>query len=371
MLSLHLKKSRMILGQRTLYVRHMLLGQAIYPPKTAFTVSKDKRQYIYQRAQILIHKDVNKHIANQISTVQKSIFNLNSSLRKVAQTLVPKVLLPAAQKKSENNQVAKVEQKQQKEIAAASQLSALSQPIVKTKGRSFRSSIFTLLMSLSFALIVTLFGPLIYFRFIGHEVVPVQTTDTGSVLGGDFKPSPTPTVEEPVKIQEPPYNETLPEGNWLIIPRIGVNTEILESQVPEESLLKGVWRVPEFGLPGDQEKPMILAAHRYGYNWWWKGEYWKYNSFYLLPDLEPGDVVEVISNKRKYLYEIYSGEEGTEITDYNANLILYTCKYLTSDIRHFRYARLIDPTKYPTSTPASRVKQGTATTSATPSAETK
>jgi len=213
---------------------------------------------------------------------------------------------------------------------------------VDQKSKSVRAIIFTALMSLSFALIVGMFGPVIYFRFFGHETVPIQATETGTLLGGKFQQPVTPER----KIEKPPQDENLPEGSWLIISRIGVRTEILESKTPEESLIKGVWRVPDFGQPGDTKQPLILAAHRYGYNWWWRGEYWKYHSFYLLPELQPGDLVEVISDKRKYLYEIYAGEEGTEITDYNADLILYTCKFLTSDIRHFRYARLIDPSKY-------------------------
>jgi len=210
------------------------------------------------------------------------------------------------------------------------------------RARSLRSIAFGGFVSLSMLILLALFAPVAYFRFFNHETVPVKTTDVGTPLGGEFE---QPQPEAP-KIALPEYDESLPEGSWLIIPRIGVRTEILESANPEQSLVKGVWRVPEFGKPGELAQPMIMAAHRFGYTWWWKGEYWRYHSFYLLPDLEPGDLVEVISEKRKYVYEIYSGEEGTEISDYDAHLILYTCKYLTSEIRHFRYARLIDPAKF-------------------------
>ncbi len=225
---------------------------------------------------------------------------------------------------------------------ASPSISNISPQVVVRKTKSWRAAFFSLFMSVSFAILLILFGPIIYFRFFTHEIVPIQTTEKGTVLGGDFS---TP-AQVHRQVTQPPRDENLPEGNWLIIPRIGVNTEILESDVPEKALIKGVWRVPDFAKPGDNSMPLILAAHRYGYNWWWKGEYWKYHSFYLLPNLQPGDLVEVISDKRKYLYEIYAGEEGTEITDYNSDLILYTCKFLTSNIRHFRYARLIDPSKY-------------------------
>lgn len=300
MLSLQLKKSRLILDKRTTYLRWSLKGLRVRQQFVGITVSPDLRQ----KSQKLIHKFIKKYTNDQ------------------------KIIFDASQSQAQPQ----IETK--REIKAAY--------VSATSSRSWQNKLFTLLMSLSFVVIVALFGPVTYFRFFGHEVVPVQTTEAGSLLGGKFEQS----VVEEKKITQPPRDETLPEGSWLAIPRIGVRTEILESEDPEESLVKGVWRAPDFGLPGDAKQPVILAAHRYGYNWWWKGEYWKYHSFYMLPDLEPGDLVEVIHDKRKYLYEIYSGEEGTEITDYNADMILYTCKFLTSDIRHFRYARLIDPSKY-------------------------
>lgn len=139
----------------------------------------------------------------------------------------------------------------------------------------------------------------------------------------------------------PQKDTTLPEGDWLVIPRIGVRTELLKTDNPDEALMEGVWKVPGYGLPGQLDKPIILVAHRYGWEWWWQSDYWRYNSFYYLPETEPGDRVEVISDQHKWVYEIYAGEEGTEISDYDADMILYTCKYLTSPVRHFRYARLV------------------------------
>lgn len=139
---------------------------------------------------------------------------------------------------------------------------------------------------------------------------------------------------------QPVYNANLPEGDWLMIPRIGVRSTLQPTENYEDALDTGVWWVPNFGQPGDRDLPMIVAGHRYGFKWWWESDYWRYHSFYLLPDLEVGDTIEVISNQRKYVYEIYAGEEGNEITDYEADLIVYTCKYLDSPVRIFRYARL-------------------------------
>lgn len=204
------------------------------------------------------------------------------------------------------------------------------------------SILFILFVISSILLLLGLFGPAVYYTVFPGDPVPLTTTETGTPLGGRFDAG-----TQQRKVALPPYDETLPDGTWVVIPRIGVRSQIQENQNSEVALEKGIWRVPDFGVPGDLSKPMILAAHRYGYIWWWKNgsQYWRYNSFYLLPDLKQGDLVEVISDKRKYVYEVYSGEEGTEINDYNADLILYTCKFLTGEARFFRYARLVDPSK--------------------------
>lgn len=188
--------------------------------------------------------------------------------------------------------------------------------------------------------------PALYYSFTPADTQPVKTYQEGTPLGGDFSQGPVVTPEASSSSRVvPPQDPSLPEGEWLIIPKIGVRTQPQATLSPEKALETGVWQVPEFGVAGDTTKPMILAAHRFGWQWWWQTDYWKYHSFYLLPDLLPGDIVEVISDQRKYYYEIYAGEEGEEISDYQADMILYTCKYLSSPRRHFRYARLIDPTQ--------------------------
>ncbi len=211
----------------------------------------------------------------------------------------------------------------------------------KLGGRLLRSVLMAIVV-LSVAVGISIAAPALYYQFFPADVVVVTPQEQGTAFGGDFsqpaalKPTPEPFV--------PPIDESLPQGDWLIIPRIGVRTQLQPTENPEEALQTGVWQVPDFGTPGSRDMPMILAAHRYGWQWWWKTDYWKYHSFYLLPDTQPGDRIEIISGQRKWLYEIYAGEEGDEITDYAADLILYTCKFLQSPVRHFRYARLIDPT---------------------------
>jgi sortase (surface protein transpeptidase) len=149
-------------------------------------------------------------------------------------------------------------------------------------------------------------------------------------------------VVEPEPYQ-PPFDAALPLENRLEIPSIGVTTKIVEEPLEryEEAFRVGVWRVPDFGDAYNREKPMILAAHRFGYLAW-SNQYRRENSFFNLPKLEIGETVEVIWGQRRYLYEIYAGEEAPEITNYGADLILYTCKFLESDVRIFKYGRLIE-----------------------------
>lgn len=150
-----------------------------------------------------------------------------------------------------------------------------------------------------------------------------------------------PTVER--HDWQPPFDSKLSRETSLRIPAIRVDTTIQEAPLEryEDALRKGVWRVPDFGTPADRKRPLILAAHRFGYLEW-SNLYRRFNSFYNLPKLKVGDIVEITYKQRKYTYEIYAEGRGEEIMDYSANLILYTCETLNSKIRIFRYAKLLE-----------------------------
>jgi sortase (surface protein transpeptidase) len=183
---------------------------------------------------------------------------------------------------------------------------------------------------------------------IGSLVLPELTTrlstDTQQDVLSDAQQhiAPEAVAANPTGTSaERPVDPTLPEGTWISIPKIGVNTQALALENSEAALEKGVWLVPEFGRPGDTTQPTIMAAHRYGWKWWWQNDYWKLHSFYLLTETQPGDLIEVITDQKKYVYEVYAADEGDHITDYSADLILYTCKFLNSPVRYFRYAKLL------------------------------
>jgi sortase (surface protein transpeptidase) len=147
-------------------------------------------------------------------------------------------------------------------------------------------------------------------------------------------------VEEPY---QPKLDPSLPTEARLTIPSVGIDTQIWEatSENYEEVLQKGVWRVADFGTPFNRARPTILAAHRFGYLKW-SIPYRLKNSFFNLPKLKVGETVEIIWRQRKYVYEVYAADEGEAISDYSADLILYTCESLDSPVRLFRYARLLE-----------------------------
>ncbi len=146
--------------------------------------------------------------------------------------------------------------------------------------------------------------------------------------------------EEPIPVEEkkiPPFNPNLPEGYFVLIPSIGVNSPITATKDYKKALLKGTWIVSDFGTPELDELPIILAAHRFGYTSW-SNEKRNQISFFNLPRTTTGEKVSIYWNQREYIYEIYALEESTYISDYTADLILYTCKYYNSPERIFRYA---------------------------------
>ncbi|MBI3282958.1 hypothetical protein HYZ70_02675 [Candidatus Curtissbacteria bacterium] len=142
---------------------------------------------------------------------------------------------------------------------------------------------------------------------------------------------------------EPRFDPRLSGEPKLKIASIGVDSQIQEATYDNygQALKKGVWRVSDFGTPTARERPIILAAHRFGYLTW-SIPFRLKNSFFNLPKVYPGDLVEIDWNQRKYLYEVYAESRGEAIENYPADLILYTCESLAGPARVFKYARLLE-----------------------------
>lgn len=155
------------------------------------------------------------------------------------------------------------------------------------------------------------------------------------------------TVEEPKPEPEPedllpPFNSSLPVTPQLRIPKMGVDSQIFTGADWNSALNQGPWIVNDFGTPDNQFAPIIIASHRWGGIGWTVDERNK-KSFLKIHDTVAGDVITIYWGQREYKYQIYKGNESTAIEDYDADLIIYTCKlYWESPIRVFRYANRIN-----------------------------
>lgn len=211
-------------------------------------------------------------------------------------------------------------------------------------------------MALSLWGIFALLSSYPVFLYLYYTVVPGTSRQLATSLAQTGVESQMAVVPESMTIPEEPKPQitrdpSLPEGQYLMIPTLGIDTTVLEasSSAYEEALRQGVWRVPEFATPESatlaggkgQGRPIILAAHRFGYVDWTQ-TYRERNSFYKLPDVKIGESVVLTWNQHRYTYKVTKIEEGSEITDYSSDLILYTCKFLVSPIRIIVYADLVE-----------------------------
>jgi sortase (surface protein transpeptidase) len=192
------------------------------------------------------------------------------------------------------------------------------------------------LIFFAFSIIAITFYPQIWYS-VSTTATETEATTIQEQLTEieEYEPEEVEEIEEP-ETTLPPLDTSLPKENVLRIASIGVDSEISQNQNPDEGLEEGIWIVPDFGTPEINDLPMIIAAHRFGYVYW-SSDFRQKSSFYNLPKLKVGDRVQVIWDQRSYEYEVYKAEDNTQITDYEADLILYTCRMYNSPVRVFRY----------------------------------
>ena len=188
------------------------------------------------------------------------------------------------------------------------------------------------------ALIISFYSP----NVLAWSQTVVSAVETNFKLNSSEVQSLKTTANIVRSAYLPPLDPLLSKVNRIIIPSIGVDGDVHEATLDnyEAALKEGVWRVSDFGAPNDNSMPIILAAHRFGYLAW-TNLFRRENSFYNLPKVKVGDIIEINWQQRHYVYEVYATDTGTAITDYSADLILYTCESLTGNQRFFVYAKLI------------------------------
>lgn len=174
---------------------------------------------------------------------------------------------------------------------------------------------------------------------IWYRVFPESTNEeVTSISQVPSQPNSSQQTSQTNKL--PVKDSSLPKTNYIIIPSIGVRSPMKNSKNYEEVLKVGSWMVNDFPTPNELKKPVIVASHRFGYLDWSTKER-REISFYNLPKLKNGDIVEIVWDQRKYKYKIVDSSEGANIKSYNHDLILYTCKLYNSPTRIFKYAQRI------------------------------
>jgi len=139
-------------------------------------------------------------------------------------------------------------------------------------------------------------------------------------------------------------SKPIPTANRLVIPKIGVDAEILDSSSLDILFTKeGVWREPQSANPLLKGN-MVIAGHRFQYT------PPNTNTFYNLDDVKNGDRIIVFWQKHSYIYEVYktSTVDPTDIAvripdiGIQHEITLYTCTPLyTSKDRYVINAKLL------------------------------
>jgi len=115
--------------------------------------------------------------------------------------------------------------------------------------------------------------------------------------------------------------------NRLIIPSIGVDMEIGEH---ERHLDFGGW-VQEIN---DEGIPNLIAVHRFGFNSLTAEEKVK-QTLYHVNKLNEGDVIYLVWDKVLYEYEVKGIVSGVNNPEVKADLVIYTCRFVSSRDRFF------------------------------------
>jgi len=148
------------------------------------------------------------------------------------------------------------------------------------------------------------------------------------------------------KMVMPSYNFESKDGRWLKIDSVGIETEIYvgtdinNEQEINNILARGVYGYPGSSQLGMRGKTVILAGHHY--NIPLASERAK-ATFQNLNQVEVGDIVEISEDYKKWRYQIYKIETAREITEDDADLLMYTCVFWwDSNLRLFVYGVLLD-----------------------------
>ena len=129
-------------------------------------------------------------------------------------------------------------------IAGSNQLPAVSTVSGVKPTSRLTSKAVQLLLSLviigSVVVGAVLLVPTLYYRVFPADTVPVTALEAGTPLGGAFAEKAAESQATQQTRVLPPQDMTLPDGSWLIVPRIGIRTPLDPSLSVEAAIAKRI-----------------------------------------------------------------------------------------------------------------------------------
>ncbi len=195
-----------------------------------------------------------------------------------------------------------------------------------------------LLMVLPIGYLVALNTPDIWYRVNPNAlqdevntlaVQPFQDSNANVTIASDTKVFTTETAPDP----------SLPQGHYILITSAGIDTQIFDAPDENTGLSLGVWHMPGYGTPEANDKPILLAAHRWG-DISLSSAYRNKNLFFNLPKVKTGDMIRITWDQRIYRYQVVSVEQTTYVS-HLTDLVLMTCQFINSPERIIVYAERV------------------------------
>lgn len=126
---------------------------------------------------------------------------------------------------------------------------------------------------------------------------------------------------------KPSKKSTVRQGEWLVIPKIAIDTQVFEGPTIATAN-KGIWHRPKTSSP-DKNSNTVLVGHRFTYTQ-------PKGIFYNLDKLAIGDEMALFWNGKAYKYKVSDvkvvppDDVHVEDPSDDAKLTLYTCTPLWS-----------------------------------------
>ncbi len=211
--------------------------------------------------------------------------------------------------------------------------------VAPVRGRTRVSIRRRLLLALSILLMVAGLGIVAYpfipiVRYTVLKPAPVVPYETRlSTLAQDANVSPSDVHLDQVTSVAPPTSRgrrpaPAPSAKRLVIPKIGVNVEIVFGTDQDEALNRGIWHIPGTSTP-EKGSNTVLSGHRFRFL---SGP----RTLYLLDKVTKGDPIIIYWNGKEYDYVVTGSKivqpNQVEILDPTdeTRLTIFTCAPLFS-----------------------------------------